>query len=153
MFQLYLVIGTAIIITTCKALNYSRPRFLNKPFKRSKPIPPYFFATMYPPSAVVERDLPRFFWTYSIATPQNKAARKAVRKIVASRRALKEPNVKVLLKAWDTFNVRQLVQHNNVVPIFHKSILIALKNEKMIWSCGACSLPKLWRASFWSRYN
>ena len=38
MLQLYLVIGTAIIITICAGLNYTRPRFLNKLFKRSKPI-------------------------------------------------------------------------------------------------------------------
>jgi hypothetical protein len=71
-------------------------------------------ATIYPPNVVVERDLPRFFQTYTIATPKNQHARKAVIHVANSRNALKygTGNLRVFLKAWDDSNVQQLLERN-----------------------------------------
>jgi hypothetical protein len=107
--RLYIVIGTAIIVTICAGLNYSRPSFISKPRKKQ---PSYHLATMYPPNVVVERDLPRFFRTYTIATPQNKEARRAAKRIAASRLAARKGNgnIRVILKAWDSSNIEQLLR-------------------------------------------
>jgi hypothetical protein len=120
MIRLYVVIGTAMVVTIIAALNYSRPSFL---YKRRKKQPPYYLATMYPPKMIVERDLPRFFRTYSIATPQNKVARMAVRRVASSRKALKtgNGNLQLLLKAWDASNIDHLLQRDICGPDFSQA--------------------------------
>ena len=111
MTKVAMVVVTAAIVSVVAILNHRRPSFL---FNRTKAPPPLYLATVYPHDVVVERDLPRFFQTYSIATPQNKHARKAVIHVSNSRNALKygTGNLKVLLKAWDDSNVNQLLERN-----------------------------------------
>jgi hypothetical protein len=101
------VIGTALIVTICAGLKC----FI---FHCKKAPPPYHVGTLDPPNVEVERDLPGIFRTYSIATPDNKEARRAVKKIVASHNALRKGlgNLKVLLKAWDGSNVTRLLERN-----------------------------------------
>lgn len=111
MTKFYVVFFTALVVTIVAILNHTRPSFL---FKRRKAQPPMYLATIYPPNVVMERDLPRFFQTYSIATPNNKDARRAAIKVANSRRALKEGtgSLKVVLKAWDSSNIDLLLQRN-----------------------------------------
>ena len=109
--RIYIVVTTAIVVTVVAILNYSRPAIL---FHRKKTPRPMYLATLYPPDVVMERDLPRFFQTYSIATPGNKNARKAAIKVSKSRKALREGtgNLKVILNAWDSSNIDQLLERN-----------------------------------------
>jgi hypothetical protein len=80
----------------------------------------------------VERDLPRFFRTYSIATPGNKEARRAVRKMVASRNAMRKGlgNLKVLLKAWDGSNINRLLERNICGADFKQAYYATTTHER-----------------------
>jgi hypothetical protein len=122
--RLYVVVGTALIVTVVAGLNQFRPRFL---FNRKKSRP-FYLGTLYPTNVVLERDLPLFFRTFSIATPENKAARLAVKKVAKSRSNLKEPGTKVILKAWDEFHIRRLMQRNTCGEEFAEAYTLASTN-------------------------
>lgn len=111
MTKVYMVVFTAVVVTVLAILHHTQPAFL---FRR-RPVPPtIFIATRYPRTVVLERDLPAFFRTYSIATQNNKHARKAAIKVANSRRALKfgTGTQKVILKAWDSTHVELLLERN-----------------------------------------
>ena len=130
MKRLYIVIGTAIIVTICAGLNYTRPPFLFG--KKGKKQRAYYLATMYPPNVLLERDLPLFFLTYSIATPENKEARKAAKRIAASRKAVKagNGNLRVLLKAWDSSHVQKLLDRQICGMEFNQAYLSTKSQER-----------------------
>lgn len=145
MVRVYIVVGTALIVTILALLNYTRPSIIynnihiknfnmmgksisnnvhenenqnenqnhHNHLKRKKSLP-YYIGTLYPSGIIVERDLPRFFRTYSIATPNNKDARMAVRKVVSNRAALRRGagNLKIHLKAWDESHVSQMLERH-----------------------------------------
>jgi len=104
--KLYLVLGTAVVVTIVAALNYTQPKL----FKRRKTSPPYYFTTLYPPGMDIDKELPRFFRSYSVATPQNKAARVAMKRVVQSRHNLQRGNgnIQVFLKSWDETHIEML---------------------------------------------
>jgi hypothetical protein len=94
---------------------------------------------MYPPNVVTERDLPRFFRTYTIATPENKEARMAAKRIAASRRAVKKGNgnIRVILKAWDSSNIEQLMQRQicgaDFAQAYHYTSSQERKEDLVMW--------------------
>jgi hypothetical protein len=124
--KLYLVIGAALVVTFISFLQYTRPKVLmnlmgfggpkttTQNADRNKRLDPYYMATFYPPSVVADRDLPRFFRHFSIATPENEAAQDAMKKVIQSREALKRGagRMKVWLKAWDASTVQQVLDRN-----------------------------------------
>lgn len=110
MLKFYIVVGTAIILTLVAVLNHIRPKFL---FGKPKAgVPPFRFISIYPPGITIESDLPRFFRTYSVATPQNERARMAVIKMVNSRKVLRQRSgsYKTYLKTWDASSASILIE-------------------------------------------
>lgn len=57
------------------------PSLVGKLLRRKPQLPPRSIISVYPDHVHVKRDLPRFFHEYSLATPQNAAARAAVRHV------------------------------------------------------------------------
>lgn len=127
--RLYAVILTALVVTVIAILNYTRPAFL---FRRKKAPPPLYMATIHPPNVVMDRDLPRFFQTYSIATPNNKDARNAAVRVVRNRQALNNGTgrLKVVLKAWDATTINQLVERDICGQRFSSAYLDMATNER-----------------------
>jgi len=111
MTKFYIVIISAIIVTVVAVLNYTRPALL---YNRQPPPPPLFLATRYPRDVIMDRDLPRFFHSYSIATAHNLPARNAAIQFANSRNALqlRTGNLRVILKGWDTSHVDLLLERN-----------------------------------------
>ena len=139
MMRLYIVVGTAIIVTIVAGLHQIRPRFLypnrysNDPTSNNDKSAQirkkaYSFGTLYPSGIILDRDLPRFFRTFAIATPENKDARVAVRKVAESRIHLKDAGVKVVVKAWDDRNVRRYIERNLCGPEFARAYNLAHDN-------------------------
>lgn len=110
LMKTFLVIITALFCTIAAVLNHTRPRFLERFWKQ--PVRPFHLATRYPKNIILDRDLPRFFGHYSIATPENLLARQAVQKVLRSRKKLRSQAgpIKSTLKAWDDSNVEQLLK-------------------------------------------
>ena len=108
--QVFMVVFTALIISIGTILRYAQPQFFSRLWKRRN-IPPFYFATKYPSNVILDRDLPRFYQTYSIATSENELARQAVNKIIRSRTQLRHRlgQTKAILKAWDDANIKTLV--------------------------------------------
>jgi len=106
-----LVVVTAVLCTFAAVLKHTRPRL----FRRAHSVaPPFYLATTYPNGMVLERDLPRFFRQYSIATPDNVFAQTAFRKVLRSRNQLRKrvgSATAVNVKAWDESNVEHLLAH------------------------------------------
>ena len=117
MLKLYLVIATAIIVTIAAGIHSLSPRLL----RTRKKTPVYYIGTMFPPTVILDRDLPGFFQTYSIATDHNKEARNAVQKIVKSRQALKDPGIHVHLKTWDDAIMTSFLNRNLCGPDFKRA--------------------------------
>jgi len=70
--------------------------------------------TVYPTTMHINRDLPRFYQSYAIATPDNEEARQAVRKVAEMRRVATDPsrfNQKILFTAWE---------HEDLLNKFHQ---------------------------------
>lgn len=109
--QLFMVVITALIISVSAVMQYAKPQFFQRLFKRRN-VPPFYLATKYPNSVILDRDLPRFYQTFSIATPDNVDAQEAVRKVIRSRTQLKHRlgNTKAIVKAWDVANIQGLVR-------------------------------------------
>eukprot|EP00531_Pseudo-nitzschia_arenysensis_P019185 CAMPEP_0116153964 /NCGR_PEP_ID=MMETSP0329-20121206/21528_1 /TAXON_ID=697910 /ORGANISM="Pseudo-nitzschia arenysensis, Strain B593" /LENGTH=327 /DNA_ID=CAMNT_0003650913 /DNA_START=98 /DNA_END=1081 /DNA_ORIENTATION=+ len=106
-----LVVITALLCTVAALLRYSNPKLVERLWKKKTPIPTFQLATRYRPNIVVERDLPRFFRHYTIATPENAMAREAVLKMLRSRDQLRRRagRIKTSVKAWDDSHVEQLL--------------------------------------------
>jgi hypothetical protein len=109
--QMFLVVVTALLIFISVLLQYTKPQFFQRLFRRRN-VPPFYIATKYPNSVILDRDLPRFYQAYSIATPDNVEAQEAVKKVVRSRTQIKRRlgNLKAIVKAWDIANIQNLVQ-------------------------------------------
>ncbi|KAG7358954.1 hypothetical protein IV203_015543 [Nitzschia inconspicua] len=109
--QIFMVVFTALIISIGTIIKYTQPQIFQRLFQRRK-VPPFYLATKYPNSVILDRDLPRFYQTYSIATADNVFAQEAVKKVVRSRNQLKHrlASTKVIVKAWDAANIKSLVQ-------------------------------------------
>eukprot|EP00934_Nitzschia_sp_Nitz4_P003039 Nitzschia sp. Nitz4//scaffold169_size48518//5450//6565//NITZ4_007062-RA/size48518-processed-gene-0.86-mRNA-1//-1//CDS//3329538358//3029//frame0 len=107
-FKVTLVIFCAVVATILAALHIFRPSALYG--LRRKPAPPLYLATRFPPDVVIDRDLPRFFQSYSIATPANAPARAAVQQLARSREAVQRGtgNWRVVLRGWDSSNVQKM---------------------------------------------
>jgi hypothetical protein len=118
MIRLYLVVGTAIIVTIVALLNTARPRFLyqRQDPKQQKRPRPYTLGTMYPPAIIQDLDnkeLPRFFQTWSIVTPENGKARHEVTRVAHSRAKLRADSVyPVHVKVWDQAQFQIYLHHN-----------------------------------------
>jgi hypothetical protein len=128
MIRLYLVVGTTIIVTILALLNHTRPRFLyqrqqqrNKKQQR-RPLQPFILGTMYPPAIIQDLDhkeLPRFFQTLSIVTPENVHARHEVARVVHSRVNLRaDSTFPVSVKVWDLAQFQIYLDHNICGPFF-----------------------------------
>ena len=106
--QVFLVVFTALVISIGTILRYTQPQFFSRLWKRRN-IPPFYIATKYPNHVILERDLPRFYQTYSIATSKNEAARDAVNKIIRSRAQLRhrlgDTKVSVIMGSLQLLNV------------------------------------------------
>jgi len=142
MIKVYRVIVAAIIVTLLALLNHLRPAFLFKDKRRRLPPapPPLQMATLYPPNVILERDLPRFFRTYSIATRKNIHARRAVLNVIESRMALNygTGNLKINLKAWDRTMIRPLMMEKNLCggtafELAYQSASIERQNDLIMW--------------------
>mmetsp|Transcript_12336 Transcript_12336/g.29372 ORF Transcript_12336/g.29372 Transcript_12336/m.29372 type:complete len:334 (-) Transcript_12336:318-1319(-) len=136
MLKFYIVVGTAVVLTLAAVLNQTRPKFL---FGKQKPgVRPFRFTSIYPPGIKIESDLPRFFRTYSIATPQNENARKAVIKMVKSRRVLRQRSgsYKTYLKTWDASSASMLIERQICGRDFesvYMSSSAERKNDLIMW--------------------
>jgi hypothetical protein len=133
--KLYTVIGLAIIFTFAAFLNHTRPKFFfGKPTKRK----PFRLVSIYPPGMKIESELPRFFRSFSIATPQNKEARMAVIKTVNSRKVLKRRSGsnKTFLKTWDASSVNMLLDRGICGSDFEAAYSTSSderKNDLIMW--------------------
>ncbi|CAJ1948146.1 unnamed protein product [Cylindrotheca closterium] len=136
MLKFYIVVGTAILLTLAAVLNHTRPKFL---FGKPRPkVRPFRLTSIYPPGIKIESDLPRFFRTYSIATPHNENARKAVIKMVNSRRVLRQRSgsYKTYLKTWDESSASMLIERQICGHDFesvYKSSSAERKNDLIMW--------------------
>lgn len=111
-FKTLILTITAIVVFVFGVIQYTQPGFFGRLINgRRGSIPTFYFATKYPPDVILERDLPRFFRTYSIASPENEFAQEAVRKIQRSRTQLKRRAgiIKTIVKAWDETNIQHLI--------------------------------------------
>lgn len=104
-----LIVITALICTVGALIRYNNPKLIQRFW--AKPIPTFQLATRYGNNVVVERDLPRFFRQFSIATPDNAVAREAVTKMLRNRDQLRRRagKIKTSVKAWDDSHVEQLL--------------------------------------------
>lgn len=136
MLKFYIVVGTAIVLTLAAVLNHTRPKFL---FGKPKAgVRPFRFTSIYPPGISIEADLPRFFRTYSIATPQNENARKAVIKMVNSRKVLRQRSgsYKTYLKTWDASSASMLIERRICGEDFedaYRTSSAERKNDLIMW--------------------
>ena len=133
MMRLYIVVGTALMVTIVAGLYQIRPRFLypnrnNDPRSDQVRKKAYTFGTLYPSGVILDRDLPRFFRTFAVATPDNELARSAVQKVAKSRKNLKDAGLKVVVKAWDDRNVRKYIERNLCGPEFAQAYNLAHDN-------------------------
>jgi len=110
MLKTFLVVATTLLCTIGAVINHTRPKFIKRFWKDS--IPTFHLATRYPNNVILNRDLPRFFGHYSIATPENVLAQAAVQKVLRSRRQLhrRAGRIKSMLKVWDDSNVEHLLR-------------------------------------------
>jgi hypothetical protein len=133
--KLYTVVGLAIIFTFAAFLNYTRPKFFfGKPIKRKT----FRLVSIFPPGMKVDSDLPRFFRSYSISTPQNEEARMAVIKSVNSRNVLKRRSGsnKAFLKTWDASTVSMLLDRGICGSDFEADYYTSSderKNDLIMW--------------------
>jgi len=104
-----IVVITALMCTVVALIQYSNPKLIQRFW--TKAIPTFQLATRYENNVVVERDLPRFFRQFSIATPENAVAREAVLKMLRNRDQLRRRagKIKTSVKAWDDSHVEQLL--------------------------------------------
>lgn len=137
-----IVIVTALIVTLVCVLRYGNyGSYLDGLYRVmgwSKAYPTFLFATQYPKDVILERDLPRFFQTYSIATPENEIARKAVEKISRSRFHLKRRAgiITSILKVWDESNIQLLLNRGLCGPDFEKAYNLGSevrRNDLLMW--------------------
>lgn len=126
----FLVIITALICTVGALLHNTNPKILK--WFWQEPIPTFHLATRLPHSVILERDLPRFFRYYSIATPENAVAREAVQKVVRSRKQLRKQagRIKTSVKAWDDSNVDYLLRLGSCGHDFEVAYLGASQQKK-----------------------
>ena len=109
--QIFLVLITGVVVSIGGILQYTQPTFFRKLLGKKKKTPTFYFATKYPDDVILDRDLPRFFRSLSIATPENEFARNAVSKVSRSRTQLKKRlgTTKAILRAWDSYNIDALI--------------------------------------------
>eukprot|EP00980_Cylindrotheca_fusiformis_P026063 scaffold15305_cov126-Cylindrotheca_fusiformis.AAC.1 len=133
--KLYVVVGLALIFTFAAFLNHTRPRFLfGSPTKRT----PFHLVSIYPPGMRIEAELPRFFRSYSISTPQNEKARRSVIKNVNSRRVLsrRSGSFRTFLKTWDASSVNKLLERGICGTDFEEAYISSSderKNDLIMW--------------------
>ena len=148
-----MLIILALIVTLISGIQYTRPQVLRKllGFKSTsggrkdkstepKVYQPYYIATLYPPTVVIERDLPRFFRSYSIATDENQFAQDVVQSMIQSRNALKKGSGRqaVWLKAWDEESIQQILERNICGTDFtslynNPSLKLEQKQDMVMW--------------------
>ena len=137
--QTFLVIVTALLCTLC-ALLRSNPKLFHRLFK-SNDIPAYYFTTRYPRDIILDRDLPRFFRWYSIATPENEFAQQAVVRVSQSRKALRRRagKIKTILKAWDSSYVEHLLKQeacgNEFVSVYRSNRISQQRKDDLLMWC------------------
>jgi len=136
MIKTVLIVITALICTIGALIRYNNPKIFNRFWK--KPIPPFQLATRYPANTVLERDLPRFFGQYAIATPENRVAREAVKKVVKDRYNLRKRagRIKTSIKAWDDSNVELLLEQKYCGDDFesaYRSASQQRKDDMLMW--------------------
>lgn len=109
--QTSIIIVTALVVTVGGALYYNNSDYFHRLLTGRNAYPTFYFGTQYPPGIILERDLPLMVRTFSIATPENEVARRAVQKVSRSRLQLKKRAgiIRSVLKAWDGSNVQHLL--------------------------------------------
>ncbi len=135
-FKTVVIVLTAIVCTLGAFIHSQNPNFFKKFSK--KPIPTFQLATRYPANVIMERDLPRFFRQYTIATPENFKARQAVIRMLKSREHLRRRagRIKTVLKAWDDTNVDRLLNQGICGDEFEKAYRRAnqpRKDDMLMW--------------------
>jgi hypothetical protein len=137
--QTVIVIVTALVVFLGTAFRYGQLDGLYRMMGWSNALYPTFhLATHYPKDVIMERDLPRFFQTYSIVTPDNEIARKAVEKVIRSRTNLKRRagSVTSILKVWDEMNIQLLLSRGLCGAEFEKAYNVGSdvrKNDLLMW--------------------
>lgn len=138
-FHIFTLVLTAVIVSVGAGVEYFHPGFFRKIILgKGGNIPTFYLATQYPPEVIVERDLPRFFRTYSIATHDNEFAQDAVRKVQRSRTQLKRRAgiITTVLRAWDDSNVMGLLRRGICGPdwesAYHDGSQMR-KNDLLMW--------------------
>jgi len=134
----FLVVITALLCTVV-AIIQSKPKFFDRLLKRNS-IPTFHLATKYPNTVILDRDLPRIFGFYSIATPENVFAQKAVRRVCNSRTQLRRRagRIKTIVKAWDVSNIENVVNqeicgHEFVTVYRSDRISQQRKDDLLMW--------------------
>ena len=116
--KLSLVVGTAIVVTIVALLHQFRPSLFYGKKIRGKP---FRFASVYTGDIVLQRDLPRFFRSYTIATPENKVARMAVARSARSRNSMRETSeIKLKYHTYDAFGVDTLLDQQGCGQDFNE---------------------------------
>lgn len=132
----FLVLITALLCTVGALLRFTNPKIVQRFWK--KPLPVFHLATRYPTNVVLERDLPRFFRYYSVATPENAVAREAVQKVLRSRDQLRRRagRIQTIVKAWDDSNVEQLLNQQicgDEFEVTYRSASQKRKDDLLMW--------------------
>jgi len=135
----FLVIITALLCTVGTILR-NKPKFFERLLNRNS-IPTFYFATKYPNDVILDRDLPRFFRFYSIATPENEFAQKAVRRVCNSRTQLRRRagQIKTIVKAWDVSNIENVVNQeicgHEFVTIYRSDRISQQRKDDLFMWC------------------
>lgn len=102
--QLLKLLRTVLIVVVIGGalLYFYEPGLVAKWLRRKPELPARSLISLYPPGISIRRDLPKFFYEYSIATPANLPARDAVRHIAALRKMATNPGSKYkqTIKLW-----------------------------------------------------
>ena len=141
----FLVVITALLCTAGALLGGTNRKFFGRFWQKS--IPPLQLATRYPTNVILERDLPRFFRQYTIATPENAVARNAVKKVLRNRNQLerRSSRLRPTVKAWDGSHIEQLLEQKICGDDFNAAYHSASqdgKDDLLMWCLVASGLTE-----------
>lgn len=136
MLKTFCVVITALLCTVGALFHNSNSNLKERFWK--EPIPTFQLSTRYPINVILERDLPRFFRYFTIATPDNAAAREAVRKVLRSRNQLRRRagRIKLSVKAWDNSTIEQLLNQRicgDDFEVAYSSASQPRKDDLLMW--------------------
>lgn len=106
-----------VVITIVGLLFYFYGPDLEGYFKKKPILVNRGIMTVYPETIPVRKDLPLFFRFYSLATPENQAAREANRHVAQHRQVLQDPgpfDQHIFLHAWEHEDFAQQIDRANI---------------------------------------